>query len=461
MRGNNRSGDEWVDELSFENAAYTNTRSFPSSRLRPLPSKQDNEIQRERLRIRILESSLQEVQKSNKQLKQNNIRLRTDVRDIETRSYLMIENHMHAYAKRNGFRFEAFNERSANRLLDQLLDNMMENKDLRQEVNSLRTEAQALRNQLQVAEEAEINKRHWQEHTRELQEQVHRLQQQLLDRVDKECTVSDDKLAMIFHCLAASIKSLSRSIHITRDTKMLEVLGIGGLLIDIDSSHWNTRARKKCLAEAWVWSVLMDRIFASPFALLGEHGGSITELWSQLFRAGHCHGWPAPSALCEKWRYTTMEHSMNALGNDEQDVSMDHDHGASPYSRVRDGTIDIVSARLATISPKGDFAQIPVIVDRAISFALEMSIQRCRLQLTYPSVDATFDKTQMSTIADLDRESIQDRVVAFIVRPGLTKMGRCERPTPQPALRYRHFSCPTSDTQGSHSRACLKVILPR
>ncbi|KAG9203699.1 hypothetical protein G6514_002310 [Epicoccum nigrum] len=217
---------------------------------------------------------------------------------------------------------------------------------------------------------------------------------------------------------------------------MLGVLGIGCLLRDVDSKHWNSRARKKGLAEAWIWSVLIDRIFASPFALSEEHGGTMTDLWYRLFGAGHNHEWPIPSVMCEKWRYTTTEHSVNAFGladliGDDQAADkmvQDDDCRSSFYeqsssSNVRNKTIRIVSTRLATVSSKGDFAQIPGIIDQAMTLALEMSLQRCCLQVTYPAVNANFVKSQMSAVADADGEDMQDGVVAFVVHPGLTKWG--------------------------------------
>ena len=435
MRRNTSVEDKQINELS--NFYNFNMQSPSSNRLRTMLRRRDSDLQREKQRYRGLEGNFRIAQDDLKQLKINNAHLRAELFNVDEKVFSVIENHMQSYARQRGFGFETMTGRSVPRLLDQLLHNTMKNKDLREETRSLRLDAQTLRSKLQLAENAEVDRQIAQDQAKALQEQVHTLQQQLLARVDKECAISDDKFTKEFRCLVASIKSLSRSIHIKKDMNMLAVLGVGCLLIDVNSDHWNTRARKKCLAEAWVWSVLIDRVFTSPFATLEERGGSMADLWYRLFGGDHQHGWPTPSALCEKWRYITMERSVEAFGLDTsmndgvEDARMVHDDKLDSLfqddetvcSRVRANAINIISTRLAAVSPKGDFVQIPGIVDRAISLAAEMSLQHCRLQVTYPAVNASFVESQMSTITDPDGEYTQDGVVAFVVNPGLTKWG--------------------------------------
>ncbi|KAF3035358.1 hypothetical protein E8E11_002514 [Didymella keratinophila] len=408
--------DEWTDDLdagsSFE---FNSARSASPGRLRTILSRRDAELDKEKYIYRNLEGNFKKAQDDLRQLKG------AENRHIEDKTLSFIENHMQDYCRKRGHTFRPLTDRSVLRLLDQLLDHMIDNRNLREE----------------AAERAKLKTAVVQSQARALQHQVHTLQQQLLDRVDRECAVSDDKFSKEFRCLTASVKSLSRSIHITRDTGMLETLGVGGLLIGVNSDHWNTRARKKCLAEAWIWSVLLDRIFASPFSLSEEHGSSMADLCYRLFGADHLHGWPTPSTSCEKWRCTTMEYSVEAFGltafikSSVEDVAMEQDDGLDSLfqdneavsSKVRAQTINIISTNLAVVSPEGDFVQIPSIVDRAIALVLEMSLQRCRLQVTYPAIGAPFVDGQMTVMADFDGDDYQDGSVAYIVTPGLTKWG--------------------------------------
>lgn len=67
--------------------------------------------------------------------------------------------------------------------------------------------------------------------------------------------------------------------------------------------------------------------------------------------------------------------------------------------------------------------QISVTINKAFALALQLSTQRCRLQLTYPLVGAEFHKHSMESMPDPDGEDIENGNVAFIAHPGLTKWG--------------------------------------
>jgi hypothetical protein len=368
-----------------------------------------------------------------KRIKDNNKRLRTQLQDAQEYPFAIIEHRLQSYARKHNLTINIASRRDVVEIPDQLLERWDESNNLREHIKSLEFDVQ---NTAFKVEKAERDRAITQNHASVLEEQVHTLQRQILASVDKNCAVSDDKLMKDFRCLVASIKALSRSIIITKDTNILEVLGRGCLLIGVDAMHWNTRARKKAMTEAWIWSVLMDRIFASPFALSEDHGGTMTDLWYRLFGADHDHSWPVPSMACEQRRYKTMDHHVNAFGlndfkdNGEGSGSAMHDndfdslyHEDRACFPVRNKAISIISSRLATVSAKGNFAQIPGIIDRAMTLTLEMSLQRCRLQVTYPAVNANFVESQMSAVADADGEDMQDGVVAFVVHPGLTKWG--------------------------------------
>lgn len=435
-----------TDQASSSRIFNPSPHSSPHGGLRTGRNLQHHELQREQQRRRSLQGSLNNEKENIRQLRSNNRRLKAELNSLKTEPsnlktnlseaekapLAMIQIHMYVWGLENGLQFQKVPD-SLPQLLDQLLKCYVANKKLREEAEALKIDAQANKDEAHTARKAELDGKL---RAKASQEQVHALQQQLLAQVDNESAVTDDKLFKDFRCLVALIKSLSHSIHITKDTNMLGILGIGCLLRDVDNKHWNSRARKKALAEAWIWSVLWDKFFASLFALSDENGVMMTQLWHMLFGTGHDHGWPIPSAVCEKWRYTTAEHLVHISGldylkdNDEGGDSAMHDndfdslfHEERVGDPVRNEAISIISSRLATVSTKGDFAQIPGIVDRAMTLALEMSLQRCRLQITYSAVNTNFVESQMCAIVDTDGEEMQDEVVAFVVHPGLTKWG--------------------------------------
>ncbi|KAJ4381778.1 hypothetical protein N0V86_003143 [Didymella sp. IMI 355093] len=269
---------------------------------------------------------------------------------------------------------------------------------------------------------------------RSLQNEVQSLQRQLLTKVEKVHVVSDDVFDKDFRNLIAMVKWLSRSVKIAQETNMLEALDNRGLLLDVHDHHWSTRARKKCFIEAWIWSVLLNHVFQTPFTILGEDGAAIADLWGRLFNNKHVRGWPSPSALCESWRCTTVEHavaSMNEETSPETNMKVEGrttDDALPPGSetaelQVRNAMANEIGTRLAILSMAADFQLIPKIIEAAFTLGLHMSLQRSRLQVTFPYVGDQFDRARMASIADPDGEDIEDGVVAFIVRPGLTKWG--------------------------------------
>lgn len=270
-----------------------------------------------------------------------------------------------------------------------------------------------------------------------LQGEVQNLQRQLLSKVEKVHVVPDDVFDKDFRNLVAVIKSLSRSVKITREANMWKALDNRGLLLDVHDHHWSTRARKKCFIEAWIWSVLLDHVFKTPFTILGENGAAIAELWSKLFDDKHVRGWPRPSASCESWRCSTLEHAVASMipeTSSQTSVVVEGGiaDGATPANsetvelQMRNAVANEIGTRLANLSTAVDLQLIPKAVEAAFALGLQMSLQRSRLQVTFPNVDDQFDRAQMSSIPDSNGEDIEDGVVAFIVRPGLSKWGDAE-----------------------------------
>jgi hypothetical protein len=270
-----------------------------------------------------------------------------------------------------------------------------------------------------------------------LREQVQQLQRDALAKVERVRTVTDNKFAQDFRAIVAMIKSLSRLVCPSDDVNIFTILDSGILLSDVPVSHWNTRARKKSFIEAWAWSVLIEIVFMTPFAIFHDDGDRICELWSKMFDAENSRYWPTASTQAESWRCSTIEHLVVTAtraaitrGEGEQS-SKPLDEGATHgvqrsvlLSRAR--VAKIIRARLSELAPGSDLSQIQKIVDKAFTLALEMSLQRSRLRVTHPAVGATFNKQQMLPMPDRSGKDIEDGTVAFVVNPGLVKWGDAE-----------------------------------
>ena len=260
-----------------------------------------------------------------------------------------------------------------------------------------------------------------------LQEQVRTLQKELLAKVEKVHVASDEHFAKEFRAIVSLVKTLSRTTQIKETVDVAKILGPGQLLKDVLSHHWSSRAKKKALAEAWIWSVLLEKVFRSPFVIFGTQCNILIANWTSIYRTSHFNGWPEPTELCEAWRCTTVESMLERVSRDviargeEKENLNQLEVGVR---ELRKETLNFIGSRLSNISSTpAEASQVQDIVDKAFQFALQMSLQRVRLQITYPKVGEKFNEDTMSCVSDPDDKDAGNEAVAFIVNPGLTKWG--------------------------------------
>ncbi|KAL1604232.1 hypothetical protein SLS59_004026 [Nothophoma quercina] len=265
-----------------------------------------------------------------------------------------------------------------------------------------------------------------------LQQQVQDLLKEMLARVEKVQAVSDEQFAQAFRTLSAHIKSLSRSVRLNLDANMFQILDSGVLLANTNTRHWKIRAHQKYYIEAWIWSVLLQLVFDTPFSVFGKAGASLGQNWKVLFGQRHDGGLSRPSDSSESYRYAVVSQCVRLAGRDTITEGQAEAHNpnrraahhlATGTLERRDEVANTIGTKLATISSTVDVSQISNIINRAFALALEMSLQKCRLQITYSDIGATFHSGSMSSMPGLDGDDMNDGVVAFIVNPGLTKWG--------------------------------------
>ena len=287
---------------------------------------------------------------------------------------------------------------------------------LRQQVQTSQNQNKALRKKMETSQGQE----------QALRDQVQDLQRDLLARIEKAHTMSDDQLNQDFCTLASMIKTMSRTIPFDASVDVAEALSSPGFLGDVSPQHWQGRTQKKRFIEAWTWAVLHIFIFQTPFTIFGKHGGGLGESWSNIFGRNHVLGWPCPTTSCEAWRYTTTELLVKAAGKDtitHGDAGLLVDDWEGSVLKVRKETKKIIETHLLKIAPASDEAQLTRIVDKAFTLAMNMSLQRSRLQVTYPIVGARFVAKEMVFVPDRDGDDVNEGVVAFVLNPGLTKWG--------------------------------------
>ena len=263
----------------------------------------------------------------------------------------------------------------------------------------------------------------------ELRSSVATLQNEMLAKREKVEIISDSVLEQNFQHLSTLIKNVSRMVRPAQNVDITRFIPSSGLLRGVDQWLWATRARKKCLIEAWIWSVLCDTVFVDPFRWYGDLGREVANLWAYLFdRVDHTY-WPTPSLPCENWRANTSAQLLALLhpATMSEDYSMANEtrlRGDKHVLRHRASVYSIIMSFFATISGAKEIPQVESIVSKAFELSYKMSLQRARLQITYPSVDSTYNQSSMEPMDDPDDDDkAESGVVAFVLRPGLTKWG--------------------------------------
>lgn len=268
-----------------------------------------------------------------------------------------------------------------------------------------------------------------------LQEQVQLLQREMLSKIETAHAVPDEKFAQDFRSLVALIKSLSRSARPGKELEVSKVLQPNNLLCGVQEHHWSTRSRKKQFIEGWIWSILIDMVFLHPFIIFPRNGGSMEMLWISMFEAHSSGYWPTPSIKCEDWRTTTMQQLADRVGRDAitRGESTEDQLEDSNGKRLRDDVAiqrekvaNTIGGGLLKVSSTTDVTQISNIINKAFSLALELSLQRSRLQVTFPRIGEKFSAGEMTCLPDRDGEDLENNengTVAFIVNPGLAKWG--------------------------------------
>ncbi|EAT86145.2 hypothetical protein HBH56_026530 [Parastagonospora nodorum] len=301
--------------------------------------------------------------------------------------------------------------------LRRLLEDALQSNQLREQLLASQADTKTAQGQLEASEA-----------------QCQSLQKQMLARVDKVLPILDDQLSQDFRALGALVKSLSRSIRPTEDMDVCVILPPADLHIGVSPRHWNRRARKKYYIEAWIWSVLVHEVFSSPFAMFRQSGEAFQSSWELLFGGEFHEGWPDPSLPCENWRWATMEQLVQKVGSSTITLGQLVQSPAGPSDtksqatqqyilQTRNKVANTIGEKLTLVSTQADLSRVPLIVDKAFSLAMEMSLQRSRLQITWPIVGNAFVEEEMSCLPDPDSEDLEGGNVAFTVSPGLVKWG--------------------------------------
>jgi hypothetical protein len=383
----------------------------------------DEELRKERHRYNSLDGNLRKTRNDNKWLSDKIQKLNISHDAMLKRYTEIMEEAVIPYARSKGLRLNETTGELTDDVLGPLFQDAMQAETLQDKVRSLQKQCLHFQGQ-DKAMRKEIQNQKGQNQI--LSGQIQGLQKDALEKVEKVRVISDSQFKRDFQILASSIKTLSRLIRFTEQDSVQDGLHALGFLSNVPIYHCMGRARKKTFVEAWIWAVLAEFVFRYPFTAFGEHNKEVSGVWTHLFGQEHHHGWPTPSTPCENWRRTTAEHLHETVGraiDAKEDMEPARKRMKSSVIDPREQTENIIEAYLESVFPETDFSQVRTIVDKAYALAIQMSLQRCRLQVTYPTTGSKFVDGEMASVPDRDGEDIEGGTVAFVVNPGLTKWG--------------------------------------
>jgi hypothetical protein len=256
--------------------------------------------------------------------------------------------------------------------------------------------------------------------------QMQVLQQRLLSKERRATPLSDEQFETDFRGLVAQIKTLSRLLRLKEGIDVVETLGTCRLASGATPNRQSGRFGKKLFIESWIWSNLMQTIFRTPFSIFETENNTVSNLWSNMFGSGHSQGWPRPSLPCETWRYTTMEHLIAAVDTAviTQGMAKAHySHLEQHTLAVRDNITSVIATYLALVALPIDFSLVGQIINKAFVLAMHMSLQRSRLQITYPDIGKEANPPEIESMPPYGEDDVDNGIVAFVINPGLTKWG--------------------------------------
>jgi hypothetical protein len=368
-----------------------------------MQQKQERVPETERVEYRNLTDFYNQVLAINKTHTETIARQESAVNDLSELLNLAVNNHLCPYAQNNGLEVKNWTRESFLMVLASLA------KDA---ANANVNAADAM----SYAAEVSL-----------LSENVQTLQKEMLAKVEKVHVASDEQFAKDFRVIASLVKSLSRTININDSVDVAEVMGASPLLKDVSRHHWTSRAKKKTFVEAWIWSALIHFVFRTPFAILGKQCNGHYTTWQSMYGMGHYNHWPIPTVLSETWRYTTMESMLTLVDREIITHGKDKNKPTSVEAAIialRRHVVNAIDRRLAEVSNVDvNRQQVNTIIDKAFSFAMQMSLQRVRFQITFPKPGSKSNNDTMKFVPDAEGEDVSEGTVAFTVNPGLTKWG--------------------------------------
>jgi len=197
--------------------------------------------------------------------------------------------------------------------------------------------------------------------------------------------LTDTEAAALFRELANQVDAVSRELQAkyAMGSKTIGSFSEHTLQLNSVRVHGSTRKVKLAILQDVIWSILLDRIFATPFQIFGPNGLSLQKQWTEEFEedllSSARHQWPKPTLDSEKWRAKAVEDRMilatQTSGPDSNDDTADMTkYIAAISNKVHEKLSLLLLPRTMSL----ECLDVESIVNKAVNVWLKLASQRCR-----------------------------------------------------------------------------------
>ncbi|KAF2867013.1 hypothetical protein BDV95DRAFT_611295 [Massariosphaeria phaeospora] len=237
----------------------------------------------------------------------------------------------------------------------------------------------------------------------------------------------DDAMLAIWQGVERAMSSLSRNFTISYDKNIAKDLGSYALVRGVPNLYWNTEDRKRMLVESAIWSILLETVFDTPFAIFGDAASATKIGWT----TPHGPQWPFPTKDSEKAR---QQYTRKLLEHAFERKDLSGPIGRS-HTAFRVSVINRIKACSTLLGPAASLhrridpkvSAIENLVHHACYLALQMALAAPRLRVECPRPGDPYVEPQGSHHPTMDKiqecAHIKEGQVSFIVRPGLSRYG--------------------------------------
>ncbi|KAH0558446.1 hypothetical protein GP486_004892 [Trichoglossum hirsutum] len=259
------------------------------------------------------------------------------------------------------------------------------------------------------AEKVELENKRIKEH-RELRETVEKLKGALVKR-DHFKVLSDHDLSHRFQDIASEVDDFAR---VDWDNGLEHSWPFPEKLF---RDSVNERRTKQHIIQNTIWGILYEKIFCTPFRVLGSEGKLLEGEWLNRYgpverdrkSVGTSAPCPKPTKDSEKWRYEALRERSVAITQPLMKTEPNYNVKLSYEESVREAIEDI-SRELEKVTSvgSGDEQRVIDIVRKSANLWLEAGQQRCRILLLM--------SPPQSGQASQERDGAEDLVVVPEVR---------------------------------------------